>query len=100
MCKPTFYSGSLASAAPWVSKSTHPRKFDNHVTVHLPPADRPSTPQAYQCKITQSTGVATQMQREVVFAGNRIATRITPERVNKDENGKRELFLYPCYLKY
>ena len=23
-----------ASGAPWVSKSTHPRKFGNHVTVH------------------------------------------------------------------
>ena len=27
-----------ASGAPWVSKSTHPRKFGNHVTVHCPPA--------------------------------------------------------------
>ena len=28
--------------APWLSKSTHPRKFGNHVTVHRPPtADRP-----------------------------------------------------------
>ena len=26
------------SGAPWVSKSTHPRKFGNHVTVHRPPA--------------------------------------------------------------
>ena len=25
-----------ASGAPWVSKSTHPRKFGNHVTVHRP----------------------------------------------------------------
>ena len=25
-----------ARGAPWVSKSTHPRKFDNHVTVHRP----------------------------------------------------------------
>ena len=24
--------------APWVSKSTHPRKFGNHVTVHRPPS--------------------------------------------------------------
>ena len=23
-----------ASGAPWVSKSTHPRKFGNHMTVH------------------------------------------------------------------
>ena len=27
--------------APWVSKSTHPRKFGNHVTVHRPPARCP-----------------------------------------------------------
>ena len=26
------------------------------------PTDRPSAPQAYQCKIIQSTGMATQMQ--------------------------------------
>ena len=25
-----------ASGAPWVSKSTHPRKFGNHVTIHRP----------------------------------------------------------------
>ena len=40
----------------------HPRNFGSHVTVR-PPAlltDRPSAPQAYQCKITQSTGIATQ----------------------------------------
>ena len=54
-----------------IKQSTHARKFGNHVTVHQP-SDRPSAPQAYQCKITQST----------------------------DENGKRELFLYPCCLKY
>ena len=33
----------------------HPRKFGDHVTVR--PPDRPSPPQAYQCKITQSTGM-------------------------------------------
>ena len=37
-----------ACGAPWVSKSTHPRKFGNHVTVHRPPA-RPSAPQGNQC---------------------------------------------------
>ena len=31
-----------ACEAPWVSKSTHPRKFGNHVTVHRPPARCPS----------------------------------------------------------
>ena len=40
-----------ASGAPWVSKSTHPRKFGNHVTVHRT-NDRPSAPQAYQCSIS------------------------------------------------
>ena len=35
-----------ACGAPWVSKSTHPRKFGNHVTVH-----RPSAPQGNQCSI-------------------------------------------------
>ena len=41
------------SGAPWLSKSTHPGKFGNHVTVHRPPtADRPSAPQAYQCLLS------------------------------------------------
>ena len=34
---------ACVGGAPWLSKSTHPRKFANHVTVHRPPtADRPS----------------------------------------------------------
>ena len=37
---------------------------------------RPYAPQRYQCKIFQSTGMATQMQLEVILAGNRIATRV------------------------
>ena len=37
---------------------------------------RPSAPQVYQCKITQSTVFATQMQLEIILAGNRIATRV------------------------
>ena len=37
--------------APWVSKSTHPRKFGNHVAIHCPPAARPSAPQCSQCSI-------------------------------------------------
>ena len=40
-----------ACGAPWVSKSTHPRKFGNHVTVQRPPAARPSAPQGNQCSI-------------------------------------------------
>ena len=44
--------------APELSKSTHFRKFGNHVTVLCQTdrsTDRPSVPQAYQRKITQST---------------------------------------------
>ena len=41
-----------ACGAPWVSKSTHTRKFGYHVTVHRPPAARPSAPQAYQCLLS------------------------------------------------
>ena len=44
----------------------------NQVTVR--PPTRPSAPQADQCKRPQSTGMATQMQLEVILAGNRIAT--------------------------
>ena len=40
------------------------------------PARRPSAPQAYQYEITQSTGMATQMQLEVILAGNRIASHV------------------------
>ena len=71
-------TGALSRARPsWVSKSTHPRKSGNHVTVHRPPTtDRPSAPHVYQCKITQSTGMATQLQLEIISVGNRIATRI------------------------
>ena len=50
----------------------HPRKFGNHETAHRPtdrptdrPPARPSVPQAYQFKIIQSTGMATQMQLKV-----------------------------------
>ena len=55
-----------ACGAPRVSKSTHPGKFGNHVTVHCPPARpparppaarpsaaRPSAPQCNQCSIPQ-----------------------------------------------
>ena len=41
-----------ACEAPWVSKSTHPRKFGNHMTVHRPLAACPSAPQAYQCLLS------------------------------------------------
>ena len=40
------------------------------------PRDRSFAPQAYQCKITQSTGMATEMQLEAILAGNRIAISV------------------------
>ena len=46
--------------------------------------------------------MATQMQLEVILAGNRIATGVLQSRdnnrVGKDENGKRKLFLYISVL--
>ena len=66
-----------ASGAPWVTKSTHPRKFGNHVTLHQsPPTVRPHHRYTF-CKISQSTGMATPWQLEVILAGNRIATWVT-----------------------
>ena len=38
-----------AGGAPYLSKSTHPRKFGNHVTVRRLPTDLPSAPQDNQC---------------------------------------------------
>ena len=46
--------------------NAHPRKFGNHVTVRCP-SDRPSfAPQWHQYNVTQSTGMATQMQRKKI----------------------------------
>ena len=48
--------------------------------------------------------MATQMQLEVILAGNQIATSVLWSRdnlrVNKNENGKRKLSLYPICRKY
>ena len=53
-CLQPLYSGAprakRSCGAPWVNKSTHPRKFGNHVTDR--PTDRPSAPQAYQCLLS------------------------------------------------
>ena len=43
--------------------SIHPRNFGNRVTVR--PSDRSSTPEAYQCKITQLTGMTPQATRGI-----------------------------------
>ena len=45
-------------------------KIGNHVNVHRPTArlpESPSAPQAYQRKIFQSTGMATEMLLKVLF---------------------------------
>ena len=68
--------------APWVSKSTHPRKFGNHVTVHRPPAARPSAPQAYQCLLShflaalgaQEKADCTSMLSSIDSYQNRVST--------------------------
>ena len=59
------------------------------------PARRPSAPQTDQCKITQPTGMATQMHLEVILAGNRIATRVSPclvkqRRLKSQQRRKRK----------
>ena len=43
------------------------RKFSNHVTYTDRRPDCPSAPHAYQCKIIQSTGMATKLQLKVLF---------------------------------
>ena len=42
---------------------------------------RPLAPQTYQCKITQSTGVATKKQREVFLVGNRSFREKTKQKI-------------------
>ena len=68
------YSGALArearSGAPWVRKCGK-LPIQENLVITWPyterASDRPSAPQAYQCKITQSTGMATQMRLKVLF---------------------------------
>ena len=78
------------SGEPWV------RKWGN-----LPYTDRPTAqatvrPQEYRCKITQSTGMATQMQLEVILAGNHIATILgDPGAVSRvGRKGRTKVFKY------
>ena len=48
-----FISGApRAREAPYLRKSTHPRKFGNHVTVYRPLGDRPSAPQQNRCLLS------------------------------------------------
>ena len=60
------------------------------MTVHRA-SDRPSAPQAYQYKITQSTGMASQMRLEGILTGNRITTRVTTKESirTKTESGNQ-----------
>ena len=59
------------------------------------PSDRPSAPQAYQCKIIQLTPQDTwhHRQREVFLAGNRRATRICREKKQQQSQVFFDLFL-------
>ena len=59
-------SSTCACGAPQLSKSTH---LGNLVIIGPSSAratDRPSAPEAHQDKITQSTGMATEMQRKKI----------------------------------
>ena len=62
-------SGALARSA---QRSTMGKKsgklpIRENLVITCPYTDRPSAPQAYQYKIIQSTGMATQMQLKVLF---------------------------------
>ena len=54
---------------------------------------RPSAPQTYQCKITQSTGVATKKQREVFLAVNPMEIGLLERKQNKTFESFSTLFL-------
>ena len=70
------------SGAPWVRKVGNLPIREILVIVSVRPTDRPSTPQAYECRITQPTGMATQMKLEVILVGNCIATHALWSRDN------------------
>ena len=97
-----------AQRSPVVKKmwwTTHPRKFGIQVSVHRP-TDRPSV---------RTTSIPIQNNSfnrygnpnvtRSYFDGKwhshpRLVKQRQLLRVNKDENGKRKLFLNPCFLKY
>ena len=84
----TYENRSIAelSGAKRVQRITMGKKIWENLVITWPctdrPLDRPSTPQPYQCKITQLTGMATQTQLEVLLTGNRLATRVLWSRDN------------------
>ena len=63
-------SREARSGAPWVRKCGE-LPIQENLVITWPyterASDRPSAPQVYQCKITQSTGTATQMRLKVLF---------------------------------
>ena len=65
----------------WLSMP--PRKFGNDVIVGAL-----SAPQAYQCKITKSTGMPTQMQHEVFW--REIASPPLPPTIWREKQQQRQ----------
>ena len=91
---------SIFSGAPWVSKSTHHRKFGNHVTVHRPSVRTTSISMENNSINRYGNPDAT---RDYFGGKSHSHPRLVKQRqlkLNKDENGKRKLILYPCCLKY
>ena len=63
---------ALTSVGPYIRKCANLPIWEMLVS-----RDRtPSASLAYHCKVTQSTGMAIQMQFEVIWAGDRIAIRV------------------------
>ena len=72
------FMAELRAGAPQLRKCGNLRIRENLVTTRPyteRASDRPSAPQAYQCKITQSTGMATQMQIPNYLEGNHMAAQ-------------------------
>ena len=72
-----------ACGAPWVSKSTHPRKFGNHVTVHRPPA-RLFAPQGNQrliLTLSSHISIAHQCCDQLTAVKKGIRWPVSPDRI-------------------
>ena len=100
-----YYSGAprakRASGGPWVNKSTHPRKFGNHVTDRA--TDRPFALQAYQCLLShflatlgaQKKADCTPMLSSIDSCQKRISTdqyRLTVSRTQVSTHQGRVFF--------
>ena len=59
-----------ACGAPWVSKSTHPRKLGNHVTVHRPPV----RPHHRETNVHSSYNLGQKVLRILLFLTHRTPT--------------------------